>query len=115
MATTYQQLLEQKRKLEEQQAALLKQLEEAGAAEKAVAVEKVKAIMTEFGLTIGDLQETASKRGRKPGAKSTTAGSKVAAKYKDPVTGNSWTGRGLQPRWLKAALAEGKKIEDFAV
>lgn len=113
MATTYAQLLEQKRKLEEQQAALAKQLEEAHSAEKAGAVEKVRGIMAEFGLTIADLQETA-KRGRKPGAKSAVAGTKVAAKYKDS-NGNAWTGRGLQPKWLKAALAEGKKLEDFAV
>ena len=42
-------------------------------------------------------------------------GSEVAAKFKDPETGASWSGRGLQPKWLKAALADGKKIEDFAV
>ena len=69
-------------------------------------MEKVKAIIAEFNLTIADLQETA-KRGRKPGVKSSTAGSKVAAKYKDPATGNTWSGRGLKPKWLTAALAEG--------
>lgn len=111
---TYQELLEAKRKLEQQQAELERQIAESHQAEKAGAVEKVKAIMAEFNLTVADLQETA-KRGRKPGAKSATAGSKVAAKYRDPATGNAWSGRGLQPKWLKAALAEGKKIEDFAV
>ena len=39
---------------------------------------------------------------------------KVAAKYRDEA-GNTWSGRGLQPRWLKAAIGAGKKIEDFAV
>lgn len=114
MATSYQQLLEKKRALEQQQAELERQIAESHQAEKAGAIEKVKAIMAEYGLTIEDLQETA-KRGRKPGAKSSTAGSKVAAKYRDEATGNSWSGRGLQPKWLKAALAEGRKIEDFAV
>jgi DNA-binding protein H-NS len=28
--------------------------------------------------------------------------------------GNSWTGRGPRPRWLKAALESGKSLEDFA-
>ena len=28
-------------------------------------------------------------------------------------TGNSWTGRGPQPRWLKEALAGGKTLEDL--
>jgi len=39
----------------------------------------------------------------------------VAAKYRNAATGDAWTGRGLQPKWLKAALAAGAKLEDFAV
>lgn len=42
------------------------------------------------------------------------AGKTVAAKYKDAV-GNSWTGRGSQPRWLKAALAGGKQLDQFLI
>jgi DNA-binding protein H-NS len=42
------------------------------------------------------------------------AGGKVAAKFKDGA-GNSWSGRGLQPRWLKAAIEAGKSLEDFRV
>lgn len=38
---------------------------------------------------------------------------KVAIKYRDGE--NSWSGRGSQPRWLKAALTSGKSIENFAV
>lgn len=111
---TYQQLLEQKRALEQQQVALLKQLEEAGAAEKAKAIGEAKAIMAEFGLTLGDLQES-SKRGRKAGSSSSTKGSTVAPKYKDPSTGATWTGRGLPPKWMKAALDAGKMKDDFAI
>ena len=43
------------------------------------------------------------------------AGGKVAAKYRNASTGESWSGRGLQPRWLKAALASGRKLSDFAL
>jgi DNA-binding protein H-NS len=39
---------------------------------------------------------------------------KVAAKYKDG-SGNSWSGRGSQPRWLKEALTRGEKLETFAI
>jgi DNA-binding protein H-NS len=39
----------------------------------------------------------------------------VAPKYRHPGTGETWSGRGLQPKWLKAALASGKKIGDFAI
>ncbi len=38
----------------------------------------------------------------------------VAAKYRDDE-GNTWSGRGSQPRWLVAALASGKKLESMAV
>lgn len=41
---------------------------------------------------------------------------KVAAKYRNPAnTGETWTGRGKQPRWLAAYTAQGKKLEDFLI
>jgi len=36
-------------------------------------------------------------------------------KYRDPATGQTWSGRGLQPKWIKAALANGKALADFAL
>lgn len=41
-------------------------------------------------------------------------GTKIAAKFEDKA-GNSWSGRGSQPRWLRAALEAGASLEDFAV
>jgi DNA-binding protein H-NS len=35
-------------------------------------------------------------------------------KYRD-AAGNTWSGRGLRPRWLNNALAKGKALSDFAV
>ena len=32
-----------------------------------------------------------------------------------PSTGATWSGRGLQPAWLKAALANGRRLSDFDV
>jgi len=46
------------------------------------------------------------KRGRK--------GRKVPAKYRG-ARGETWSGRGLRPRWLTAALKEGKKLDDFLI
>ena len=98
-----QQLLDQK-------AALEKQIEATRKEAKADAITRVKALMSEFGLTAADL-------GGRSNAKASSAakGSKVAAKFRNPTTGDSWSGRGLQPKWLKAALASGKKLQDFAV
>jgi DNA-binding protein H-NS len=39
-------------------------------------------------------------------------GMKVAPKYRGP-DGDTWAGRGATPRWLKAAIKEGGKLEDF--
>jgi DNA-binding protein H-NS len=41
-------------------------------------------------------------------------GKKVRPKYRDRA-GNTWAGRGAKPRWLVAAIKEGKKLEDFAI
>jgi DNA-binding protein H-NS len=48
------------------------------------------------------------------GGRSAMKGRKVAPKFKGPG-GETWAGRGARPRWLVAALKEGKKLEDFAV
>jgi DNA-binding protein H-NS len=42
-------------------------------------------------------------------------GRKVAPKYRDPVTGHTWAGRGAKPRWLVARLKEGRKLPEFLV
>ena len=40
----------------------------------------------------------------------------VAPKYRNPDNpAETWAGRGLQPRWLAAALKTGKKLEDFSI
>lgn len=36
-----------------------------------------------------------------------------AARYLNPMTLETWSGRGLQPKWLKVALASGKTLADF--
>ena len=108
----YQKLLAQKAALEQQAAALGQQIEEARRAERSAVLDQIKALMAEHGVTLAELGG-AKKSGRP--AKSAKPTRKVAAKYRDAASGNSWSGRGLQPNWLKAALAAGRKLEDFAV
>lgn len=94
-----------------QKAALEREIESRRTQEREEAVARVRAIMAEHGLTLADLGQ------RQARGSSTTAakGSKVAAKYRNTATGDTWSGRGLQPKWLKAALASGKTLADFAV
>ena len=42
-------------------------------------------------------------------------GRKVAPKYRDPATGETWAGRGARPRWLVAKLKAGKTLDNFAI
>jgi DNA-binding protein H-NS len=98
-----QQLLDQKAELE-------RQIESTRRQERTEAVSKVRALMAEHGLSLSDLSAKAAA----PKA-SNGSGGKVAAKYRNSATGEAWSGRGLQPKWLKAALAAGRKIEEFAV
>lgn len=110
--STYQELISQKAALEKQAAALQEQIEAARHAERADAVAKIKALMAEHGVTLAEL---GGKGGRGKAGKKAGSGRKVAPKYRNTTTGETWSGRGLQPKWLKAALASGRKLEDFAV
>jgi DNA-binding protein H-NS len=40
---------------------------------------------------------------------------KAAPKYRDPVSGATWAGRGQQPRWMRKALESGAHQEDFRI
>ena len=76
------------------------------------AVNKVRTLMAEFGLTAADIAGKASTPRLAGAAKPV---SKVAPKYRNAASGETWTGRGLQPKWLKAALAGGAKLEEFTI
>ena len=84
--TDYKALLQQKAELESQIAAI-----EASA--KADAVAKARALIADHGLTAADVFPPA-----KAGGKGISVG---VAKYRDPATGATWTGRGKNPAWIK--------------
>lgn len=56
-------------------------------------------------------EQQASKQASKRAASPTTKTPPV--RYRNAATGETWSGRGPQPRWLKAALASGKHLADF--
>ncbi len=89
-------------------------------------VQDILAKMQAFGITVKDLQP-AKGRGAKGKAKPAKAAgapkvaaakkkaaSPVLAKYRGP-NGESWSGRGLMPKWMAALVAQGKTKEDFAI
>ena len=67
----------------------------------------------------GDLQRQLAALGKDVGAGgrgrgSTLRGTTVAPKYRGPG-GETWAGRGAMPRWMAAAIKEGKKRDDFLI
>lgn len=91
-----------------QQSALDRAIREARTADKDAAVARVQQLMSEHGLTVADLAAKAT-------VKTAGTGKKVAPKYRDPVSGATWTGRGLKPKWLQSAIEAGKSVADFAI
>lgn len=67
------------------------------------AIQKVKELMQLHGITVKDLSSgTRTKPAKAEGS--------VAAQFKNPETGETWTGRSLAPRWLA-----GKDNEQFCI
>jgi DNA-binding protein H-NS len=99
-----------------QKAALDKKIAEAQRAERSQAIQRVRELMAQYGLTLADLGKPgptgAPKSIAKAGRKGKPLG-KVAPKYRDSATGDTWSGRGLKPKWLVAALAAGRTLDEF--
>ncbi|RYH23326.1 MAG: H-NS histone family protein [Alcaligenaceae bacterium] len=99
--TSYKELLKQREALEQQ-------IGEARRRELSDAVAQVRALVTEFGLTAQDVFPAGKASGKS--ARSSTAGTKVAPKYRNPATGQTWTGRGKAPKWI-----QNESREQFAI
>ena len=113
--SNYQELLAKQAELAKQAAEIAKLVEDARRAERASVIAQIKTLLSENGLTVADLGiKPAGVKSATPGT-SSTAGRKVAPKYRNNETGETWTGRGLQPKWIQAAIAAGKKLEDFTI
>lgn len=124
---------------------LQKQATEIRSREFGKTVKQIQAMMEAFGITLKDLQQGTGKprktRGKaksvprkgsaaSPATKKVAAkksvtkkaarnsssqkGVKVAAKYRGP-NGETWSGRGMMPRWLAAQVAAGQTKENFAI
>lgn len=93
LVSQYKKLLLEREELE-------RLIEEARRSEMAAAVTRVRQLVAEYGLKPEDVFPVARGATRGP-RKDSGSGIKVAAKYRDPATGLTWTGRGKPPRWIK--------------
>jgi DNA-binding protein H-NS len=71
----------------------------------------IKETMASYGITVDDLQGKPAKATKVTGTKSAKP---APAKYQGP-NGESWSGRGLAPKWLAALIADGRSKEEFLI
>lgn len=96
--STYRELLKQRE-------ALQKQIDDAQEQEITIAIEKVRALVSEYSLTPEQIfSQPKATRGPKPGIK--------RAKFRDPVSGATWSGMGREPLWIKGQSREQFLIQD---
>jgi DNA-binding protein H-NS len=96
---SYKQLTAQLEKLHKEVAAAREK-------EIAQAIADIKQKVAEYDLTAEELGFTTQ---RKP-ARKTASGSAPVARYRNPKTGETWSGRGRSPAWLA-----GKNRERFLI
>jgi DNA-binding protein H-NS len=89
--------------IQAQIAELQKKADAARHEELASAKAQIASIMKEYGLTLADLGAVGKAKAQKPRQP-------VPTKYKNPETGETWTGRGRSPVWLN-----GKNKDDYLI
>ncbi|MBD3785365.1 MAG: H-NS histone family protein [Sphingomonadales bacterium] len=73
---------------------------------KKEALSELDEIARKMGYSLAELTGVSSAKSRKA----------VAPKYANPADASqTWTGRGRKPKWVEAALAEGKSLDDLAI
>ena len=89
MTQSYKELLQQREALEQA-------IAQARQNEISSAVVKIRELISEYDLTAQDVFP-----GRTIKSQAVKSINKVAGKYRDPATGQTWTGRGKAPKWIE--------------
>ena len=101
------------KQIQKQIETLQRQAEKLRAQEIDGVIARIKTAITHYGLTAEQLGFGASANGVKTKSKAGKATPARSAKYSDGQ-GNSWSGMGKRPYWLRDALAAGRTLEEFA-
>lgn len=99
MSQSLQDLLAQREALE-------KAISMARQQQNAAAIAQARDIIAQNNLTVQDVFPGRAGKSTAP----KTGTSKVAAKYRNPVNGQTWTGRGKAPKWI-----EGQNRDQFLI
>jgi len=69
------------------------------------ALDQIKSLIEAYQLTCADIFPDDRPRG------TANKTEKVPAKYRDPDTGKTWSGRGIAPKWLQEKNKEDYRIQ----
>lgn len=95
-----------------------KELEKKKSKENKAVIIEIKKLAASIGMSVtlaekGTKTATAAPAKKRAPKKST---GKVAPKYRNPANASeTWSGRGLKPKWLQAELNAGKSLDDFKI
>lgn len=106
MTQSYKQIQKQIETLQRQAEKLRKQ-------ESGEVIARIKVAIAHYGLTAEQLGFGATANNVKTKATAGKSAPARSAKYGDDQ-GNSWSGMGKRPYWLRDALAAGRTLEEFA-
>ena len=82
-------------------------LEEKQASMRKEGIAQIKEIAASIGVTVEIID---GKKSRK------SSSSTISAKYANPANpSQTWTGRGLAPKWLKTLIEQGRSKEEFLI
>ena len=96
-------------------AELLQRKNQELAAKRAADLGPVLDAIRKHGFTAAELGLSAAPATTASKKSETTSPRTVAPKYKDPDSGNTWTGRGKSPAWMVAQLAAGRNKDDLLI
>lgn len=77
------------------------------------AIENIQSTIKEYNLSQKEVFGTKVRKGKAAGA--TGQKKERPAKFKDPESGQTWSGRGRMPKWISEAVKQGKSKEEFAI
>lgn len=81
-------------------------LEEKQAGTRKQVIAQIKELAASIGVTVEIIDDKKSRK----------SSSAVAAKYANPANpAETWTGRGLAPKWMKELMDQGRNKDDFLI
>ena len=105
-----------KRELEALKTRIDKQLDRIKNSDMKKAMAAAEAAAKQHGFSLKQLTGAAPATPGRAKKASKAAKTVSAPKYRNPdEPATTWTGRGRRPEWIKAGLAAGKSLEDFAI